>query len=128
MSANGSTNGNGGESQDSRISYTIRELLQRMDGKLDGVISRLDAKAERSEVELLRTRVAEIQTARQAERDYGTALLAEYRKGQDTQALHGQRLTILETQAATKRQLYAAWIPSLISLAGLAVVIVLKYH
>lgn len=46
------------------VTYTVKELLARLDAKIDGMIEMLATKAEQAELNSLSTRVANLETER----------------------------------------------------------------
>lgn len=52
--------------EDGAVSYSVKELLARLDGKVDGLFVAIGSKADKSELEQVRTdvRALEIQQAR----------------------------------------------------------------
>lgn len=58
----------------SRISFTVKELLAKMDTKLDAIVARLDEKADAHDLEQLEARVGALERTAATEQE-----LAAYR-------------------------------------------------
>lgn len=63
--------GNGGE----RVSYTTKELLERIDSKIDQLSSKLDLKADLTDVKDLLRRVEELEKS-----DRSTSAVSEFKR------------------------------------------------
>lgn len=56
------------------VTYTVREMLSRMDGKLDIIAAQLAGKASQAEVEALTERLGKVERAAEVDRVVATKL------------------------------------------------------
>lgn len=69
-----------------RITFTVKELLAKLDAKLDLIVAQLDSKAERHDLDSLEVRVLKLEGSAATE-----AQLREYRTAQERERKRDRR-------------------------------------
>lgn len=101
-----------------KITYTVRELLTELKVMVQTIDAKLDAKAEKSVVENLSTRLSIVETERRTEREYGNQLLAEYKEQVKKTSALELAVNALQTNKKDKEAFDLKWIPIAASLLG----------
>ena|SRR5258706_16139560 len=109
------------ETDNGKISFTVRELLAEIKATLTNIDIKLDQKAEKTVVDNLLIRLATLEVLRTSEQTYGNQLIVEHRDIQKKVEIHENEITALQTNKKDKDTFNLLWIPTIVSFLGIII-------